>query len=152
DDKEKKEAEGYEVGSDLGMRVRWNPLQGVTFETANRDFVTHIGGWMQYDNVWWTQNATSRSPGQLGDLQDGTFFRRVRIQMDGTAYEVFEWNFIYAPEQQTQGIPNIDEFWVGIKNLPLVGTIRVGHQKIAHGLEGDMISSSRAMTFLERSA
>ena len=42
--------------------------------------------------------------------------------------------------------------WVGMKEIPLIGTIRVGHQKVPQGFEGDMVSSSKAMTFLERSA
>src|SRR5207302_1489062 len=44
----RKEAEGYKVGTDLGMSVRWNPLNGVTFSTPNKDFVSHIGMRFQY--------------------------------------------------------------------------------------------------------
>ena len=34
----------------------------------------------------------------------------------------------------------------------MIGTVRVGHVKNAMGLEGDMTSSSRCMTFMERSS
>ena len=44
------------------------------------------------------------------------------------------------------------KFWVGEKDLPVIGTIRVGHVKNQLGLEGDMTSSSRCMTFMERSS
>jgi phosphate-selective porin OprO/OprP len=151
-DKEAKAAEGYEVGTSLGMTARWNPLQGFTVETANRDFVAHFGGWVQNDYVWFNQTNALRAPSQLGDFQDGTYFRRVRIQADGTVWDVFEYNFIYALEQVQQGIPNLDEFWFGIRDVPILGTLRVGHQKVPQGFEGDNISSSRAMTFLERSS
>ena len=62
---------------------------------------------------------------------DGTFFRRVRIQMDGQAWEVMEFNLEYALEQVQQSVPNLDEFWVGIKSLPIIGTLRRPHQGAA---------------------
>ena len=36
--------------------------------------------------------------------------------------------------------------------IPVIGTIHVGHVKCPMGLEGDMTSSSRCMTFMERSS
>jgi phosphate-selective porin OprO/OprP len=86
----------------------------------------------------------------VGDLQDGTFFRRVRIQMDGRLWEIGEFNFVPALEQVSKSIPTLDEAWVGVTKIPILGTIRVGNQKIPQGLEGDMISTSRDMTFLEQ--
>ena len=38
-----KEAEGYKVGSETDLKVRWNLDQGLLFETKNRDFWSHIG-------------------------------------------------------------------------------------------------------------
>lgn len=152
DDRKKQEAEaqGHKVGSDLKFSARWN--DGLFVETANKDFVMHLGGRLQWDNVWWTQDPLLRSPAQVGNLQDGTYFRRVRIQMDGSAYEVFEWNMEYALETAAQSAVGVDEFWVGITKIPFLGSIRLGHIKIPHGLEGDSVSSSKAMTFLERAA
>jgi len=37
-------------------------------------------------------------------------------------------------------------------NIPLIGTVRLGHVKNQFGLEADTTSSSRCMTFMERSA
>src|SRR5262245_53290797 len=87
-----KEEEGYTVGSDLKMSVRWNTANGVTFETPNKDFISHLGVRFQLDNVWWTQTPSLKPVTQLGDLQDGVFFRRVRPSWDGVAWEVMEWN------------------------------------------------------------
>ena len=39
-----------------------------------------------------------------------------------------------------------------MNKIPFIGSIRMGHVKTPMGLEGDMTSSSRAMTFMERSA
>jgi phosphate-selective porin OprO/OprP len=150
--KQKLEDEGFQVGSVLGMTARWNPQNGPTFETANRDFVLHIGAEFMQDNVWFTQSPGLKNPAQFGELEDGTFFRRIRIFLDGTAWQVFEWNLIFAIEQVKEGIPNLSEFWAGAKDIPLIGRLRVGQQRLPQGLEGDTSSSSRAMTFMEASS
>jgi phosphate-selective porin OprO/OprP len=181
------EQNGYRIGSDLKMSANWK--DGVWLTTRNNDFTMHIGGWVMYDNVWWDQSGALIPPpgasagpvttvkiggktvqvsprvlsgdrlGGIGDLQDGTSFRRVRFMMDGTFWENYEYTLILALENfqiNTATIGGIttgvDEFWVGAKNVPLLGTIRVGHVKAAHGLEGDMTASSRTMTFMERSS
>ncbi len=150
--KAKEEEEGHKVGSDLKLSARWNLANGVTFETPNKDFVSHLGVRFQYDSVWFDQSNNLRPASQVGNLQDGTFFRRIRPSWDGTAWEVMEWNVELALEQVQQSLINLDEVWVGITKLPVIGTVRIGHMKVPQGFEGDMVSSSRAMTFLERAA
>ncbi|HEX5271920.1 MAG TPA: porin, partial [Gemmataceae bacterium] len=144
------EAEGHKVGSDLKLNTFWNPANGPTFATKNKDFVSHIGVRFQMDSVWWDQNKNIT--GNIGDLQDGVFFRRVRPSWDGQAWEVIEWNVELALEQIQNDVINLDQVWVGLMNLPAVGTVRVGHLKTAQGLEGDTTGSSKSMSFLERSS
>ncbi len=149
---EKKTDDGYkccDVGSDLKMGVRWNLNNGLTFETPCKDFVSHVGVRFQFDVVSFDENVISGPGG--GQLNDGAFFRRVRPSWDGTAYDVMEWNVELALEQTQNNIPNLDAVWVGFKNMPYIDTVRIGHQKVTQGFEGDMMSSSKAMTFMERS-
>src|SRR5262249_48931165 len=146
----KQEEEGYKVGTVLNMSARWNIANGVTFETPNKDFTSHLGFRFQLDSVWFDQDPALRSPRQIGDLQDGIFFRRIRPSWDGTAWEVLEWNCELALEQVQQSLINLDEVWAGITKIPYIGTVRVGHQKVPQGFEGDMVSSSKVMTFFER--
>jgi phosphate-selective porin OprO/OprP len=144
--------EGHKVGSDLKMSTFWNPLNGTTSATANKDFVSHIGVRFQYDSVWFTQNGNTRvGTNPIGDLQDGSFFRRVRPSWDGQAWEIIEWNVELALEQVTNDVINYDQVWVGIMNLPALGAIRIGHLKTPQGLEGDTTGSSKSMSFMERS-
>jgi phosphate-selective porin OprO/OprP len=156
--KAQQEAEGYKVGTDLGLTARWRPEQGLWFETKNQDFVSHLGFYMQWDSVWFGQNAFLREPGQLGDLQDGTYFRRIRPLWDGRAWDFVEWNVILALEQVNGSALNgganinVDEMWAGVYGLPLIGRIRGGHLKINQGLEGNQWSSSRSQTFLENAS
>lgn len=157
----------YRIGSDLGMTASWK--NGVVIATKNDDFNMHIGGWLQYDNVWWTQSAallaakggnagkkqgvlSGTGTGGIGDLQDGTYFRRIRFVLDGKFWENYEFNVALAFENDQFLTVGLDEVWVGVTNVPLIGTIRAGHTKAAHGLEADMSGSSKTMTFLERSS
>ena len=147
----KLETEGFKVGSDLSLKARWDYFGGFVAETPNKDFTFHIGARFQEDTVAWTQSPGSKSAAQLGDFQDGTFFRRIRINMNGTMWQTFEYNTEFALEQVKEGIPTLDEVWAGTKDIPFLGTIRAGHMHIFPGLEGDGYSSSKAMTFMEKS-
>ena len=156
--KKKKEAEakGYEVGSDLKMTASWN--NGLWIESAQKDFRIHIGGYLQADAVWFQQPHNLRGappagalglPGTsgIGIFDDGTFLRRVRWQMEGNAWENWEFNMVYQGENVTRGV-TFDEMWMGVRDLPLIGTVRAGHLKIPQGLES--YSSSKFIEYIER--
>ena len=167
DEEQKKAAaaqQGYEVGSDMNIKARFFNGAGVMLETPNKDFTMHLGGWFQWDNVWWGQSADMASAptaqaahqgvagGGIGPLQDGEYWRRVRIVMEGTFFETYEYRWNFAPENNSFNTIGLDEMWVGVNQLPVIGTMRAGHIKTPMGLEGDMTSSSRCMTFMERSS
>jgi hypothetical protein len=157
----------YKIGGDLRMSANWK--NGLVLSTPNNDFSLHLGGWLQYDNVWWNQsgpliNAPGGRPGAkqgvgagvslggIGSLEDGTYFRRIRLQTDGNFWENYEYTLTLALENNQFNTIGLDEFWVGAKNIPFIGTARAGHVKNAIGLEADMTASSKSMTFLERSS
>jgi phosphate-selective porin OprO and OprP len=146
-----KPAEPYQVGSDMSIKASfWNGA-GVMLATPNKEFTMHLGGWFQWDNVWWNESRSLATAPAFGQLSDGDYWRRVRLVMEGTFWETFEYRWNYAPENNSFNTIGLDEFWVGVNKLPGVGTVRVGHVKDPMGLEGDMVSSSRCMTFMERS-
>ena len=149
-----KEEEGHVVGSDLNMTAKWNinGPSGVSFQTADGAFKSHIGFYMQEDFNWFTQSNSTRLPRQLNRYTDGTFFRRIRPFWEGTAYDTFEWSIMPALEQIQNNLINIDEMWVGAYGIPLIGRVRVGHLKVPQGLEGNQFSSSRVQTFQENAA
>jgi phosphate-selective porin OprO/OprP len=153
-----KAPEDYVIGSVLGMTGTWRQTSGLWFQTPNGDFQMHMGFWMQWDTTSWTQSATTKPPNQLGNFQDGTYFRRIRPFWEGQAYDTIEWNLILALEQISavgangNALINLDEFWAGAYGIPLIGRIRFGHMKVPQGLEGNQVTSSRAMTFMENAA
>jgi phosphate-selective porin OprO/OprP len=106
-------------------------------------------------------------------LTDGVALRRARLRMDGTLYEVMEYaveyefaNFIdlrrrtlgAGPSSVGTGSTGNDfdpatpvrftDVYAGFKDLPLVGTVKVGHQK--EFLTMANATSARYMTFMER--
>lgn len=161
--------DGYVVGSDLIVKTDFRKGLFLWFATPNNDFNMHIGGWMQWDNVWFDQSDSLKAApiartagntvgfaggvagGGIGDLQDGEFFRRIRTFFEGNFWENGEYRLILALENDQFQTVGLDEFWVGAKDLPILGTVRLGHVKTPMGLEGDMTASSRCMTFMERS-
>jgi phosphate-selective porin OprO/OprP len=173
--KNREKCEGYEVGTDVGtLRVFWNFANGVNIASPHNDFILHVGGRFQFDSVWWGRET----PGMLastGKFEDGVFFRRIRLNLDGIAWDNVEFNLEYAFENfggpmssasafpaanvngqqvfnKNPAIGQLDEFWVGLLDMPWIGSVRIGHLKVPQGLEGDMVSSSKDMSFLERAS
>ena len=152
-----------EVGSDMSVKARFYNGAGLMFETPDKDFTMHAGFWVQWDSNWYNESlgmnaakgsATVQGPGAggIGPLEDGTYWRRIRPFVEGTCWETCEYRFNLALENNQYSTCGLDEFFIGMHDLPLVGTVRVGHVKNCLGLEGDMASSSRCMTFMERSS
>ena len=167
--KREADANGYVVGSDLSIKAGLKDGLFLWLETPNKDFTMHLGAWAQYDNVWWEQSpalkaapggrpgnvqgvATGVATGGVGELEDGTYFRRIRPFAEGTFWETGEYRLIVALENNQFSTGGLDEFWVGETKIPVIGSVRVGHVKDPVGLEGDMTASSRCMTFMERSS
>ena len=96
--------------------------------------------------------ASGADQGGIGDLADGEYFRRLRLFVEGTFYEQWIYRLNFAFENDQFDTIGLDEFWFGEQNLPYLGEVRLGHFKTPMGLEGDMSSSSRCMTFMERSS
>ena len=156
DDEKKRDEQvnGYEVGSALGMSARWETDRGLLFETPHKDFVFHLGGRFQQDTVFWNEETSLRRPpaqGGAGTFEDGTFFRRLRLQMDGTMWETMIFNMEYSFENfgNNTGIGTMEECYAGMKELPIFGEIRVGQVRIPQCLDPNFTGSNKAGTFLE---
>jgi phosphate-selective porin OprO/OprP len=129
------------------------------FASPSNDWKFHFGGRMQAESVFWQQPVGLRGtpPGNggiqqsaagagVGPLDDGSYFRRVRLRSDGTAYETFE--YVIEVDFEQLNLITFDHMWIGATDKSL-GTLRVGQLKIPQGME--MIGSDYHLTFLERS-
>ena len=157
-EKKEKESQGYEVGSDLGMTAKWN--HGLELSTKNKDFRVHVGGRTQFDSSWFDVENNVQNNINI-PYQDGVDFRRARLRVVGTMYEVIDWaaeydfvNAVRVRNSTDNGVADhpitgFTDLWWTIKQLPILGNVRVGNQKEAIGFEH--LVSSRFLPFMERS-
>ncbi len=144
----------FNVGGRVDFDMGWHH--------ANHELVRSIG---QFNNF---------ADPNLG-LSDGTDFRRARLRFQATFWDVgefvCEYDFANFADlrRRTLGIPTsptdfpsqppvtdfdpgvttrFTDVWVGLKNLPWIGTFRAGHQK--EWITFSNATSGRFLTFMER--
>jgi phosphate-selective porin OprO/OprP len=105
-----------------------------------------LTGLLQYDTGFFTQDANSKAT--LGDIQNGTGFRRARLQALGnvtpfTSYSI-EMDFAFA------GHPSFLDVWLQQADLPVLGSVRIGQYR--QPITMDSWTNPRHLEFLERSA
>jgi phosphate-selective porin OprO/OprP len=150
----------YEVGADRELKARWD--NGFVAETNDKAFRVHIGGRLEFDNSWFTQDdniLVGSSPDQ--EMQDGTLFRRARFRTDGRLWELvdFACEVNFANIQDVSNVDNstvqvgsvgLTDFYVTFREVPWLGNVRMGHVQAPIGLE--RYSSSNAWYYMERSS
>ena len=104
-----------------------------------------ITGQVQADTVYFGQDEESRI--DVGDLQDGAQFRRLRIGARGTSFEVLDYSLgvDFALANQPSYLDNYLEW----KELPYLQHVRAGHYFEPFSLE--RVTQNRNNTFMERS-
>ncbi len=143
----------------LGMTGKWN--NGLEFGSNNKAIKVHVGGRTQIDTVFWGNSHSMDNTGGITS-QDAVNFRRARLRIDGTMYEIIDFAFEYdfanqfnvnpgtpATEANNAAVPAITDAWVNFKEVPMLGNIKVGNFKDPLGMEH--LTSSRYLEFMERS-
>ena len=123
--------------------IKWD--NGFRVTSQDNNFKLKFGGRIMWDHAYFKQDDDlDASFGEL-ESSDGTEFRRVRFFISGLLYKNFEFklNVDWAG-----GITTLKDAYIGVRNLPIVGTVRVGHVK--EPLRFDALTSSKYIVFLER--
>ena len=154
----------YEIGTDPAYKTKWaNTFQA---ESANKDFRVKIGGRSQVDAVAFSAAPSPNQPPNQGgldpELADTVALRRARLRIEGRMYEFYDWaceydfvnqlninNEVYPTERDSGPVTAVTDLWMQIRDVPLLGTVRVGNQKDPFGYEH--LTSSRWLNFMERS-
>jgi len=131
-----------EAESPTDMRVYWK--EGLRFDSQDEQFKLRIGGRLMNDFAFGSQS--SEVDDAVGKFEDGTEFRRARLYISGDIYEDF---FFKTQFEFAGGDADLADAYLGMKGIPGVGTVLVGHMKEPFSLEGQ--TSSRYTTFMERS-
>jgi phosphate-selective porin OprO and OprP len=104
-----------------------------------------LGGQIQIDYLYIGQNTANRA--SVGPASDVFDFRRARLTGRGEAFDVIEYSvgFDFA----LAGRPTFLDNWIAVRDLPLLGNVRVGHFFEPFSLE--RFTQNRYNTFMERS-
>jgi phosphate-selective porin OprO/OprP len=112
------------------------------------------GGRVHADYVNWANDS------QFNGQPDYVEFRRLRLYAAGEGYGVYDYqlDLAFAPEfdidntaeSVTQlGSIEVKDAYIGMRDIPLLGYVRLGHVRTPFSLE--QLTSSNYLTFLERS-
>jgi phosphate-selective porin OprO/OprP len=136
---EEKPKEGNE------FTAKWK--DSLRLETADGRVKLRIGGRIHHDVGWFSvHNDSEAAFATADDSVDGTEFRRARLYISGELYDRYEFKAQY---DFAGGDADFKDVYVGCKNLPGIGGIRLGQFKEPFGLEE--LTSSNDITFMERS-
>ncbi len=80
------------------------------------------------------------------DPQDRLFFRRIRLNFEGDLFETMIYRMQIDFNSPDTG--EMKDIYIGFKELPILGTVRIGNHKRPLGL--DHLNSSRFNVFIER--
>lgn len=126
------------------LRTYWD--NGLRFETQDQAFRLKVGGRIMFDAAHIDGPNYWRYGGPAIDENDGTEFRRLRLNFSGDVYQdyFYEVEIDFANDDV-----KITDAYVGIKGLPFVGSLTIGQFFEPIGLEE--LTSSNYLTFMERS-
>jgi phosphate-selective porin OprO/OprP len=112
-------------------------------EDAKRPSIK-VRGRIQTDAAMFSQDPASRAA--VGDLEDGSDYRRARLGAQGQAFQVTEYMF---EMDFAGGDIRFTDVFVQVIELPILGSARAGHYYEPFSLE--QLTSDNYITFLERS-
>ena len=127
---------------------RGTPLQPswqdtLVFTSADGHIRLRLGGRVQLDGA--IVDGDSALEEAVGELQSGTRIRRNRIAFYG---DLYEHTFFRLEYDFAGGKPGFSDAHIGIRNIPYVGTLRIGRMIEARSIE--QASPIQNYTFIER--
>lgn len=124
------------------LQAYWD--NGLRFGNADGSFRLMVGGRIQNDWAFFSEDDGIREDPDIGEMENGTELRRARFFLRGEIYRVVEFKLEY---DLTGGEPEPKDVYIGIRRIPYLGTVRVGHQREPfHRIQG----SSKYYVFMEK--
>jgi phosphate-selective porin OprO/OprP len=138
----------FAAASHAGTELTPSWSDGLTFQSADKSFKLKVGGRIMNDWAWFSQSDSNIA--EVGNMQDGTEFRRAWLSVSGTLhdYVLFKAEYDFAGAAKAGKEVAMKDVYMGIRGIPYVGTLQMGHQKEPFGLE--VLTSSNNTTFMER--
>ena len=131
----------YAQGLPETLQPSWN--HGLRLENADGNYRFQFGGRFQQDIAWFsTRGGLDRD---IPEIEDGTAFRRARLYVAGS----FPNQLAFRTEYDfAGGEAGFRDLWLEARELPWLGSLRMGRMLEPFGLEGT--SPNGYFTFIER--
>lgn len=131
--------QAFQIAEEVGCELELPESQ-----SEQEELTIQVTGFFQTDALWVHQDAANIRA--VRDVQDGADFRRTRLAAQGdfgsrASYEI-EFDF------SLPGRPSFMDVQVILRDLPLLGNVRIGHYLQPFGM--DEKTSPRELLFLER--
>lgn len=123
---------------------KWN--NGFNLESSDKQFKLKFGGRIMIDHAFFSQNNDLDIAYNPLLTKSGTELRRARIFTSGTLYGNIDFKFSVDFSGNKSSLKDV---YIGIKDIPIVGNIRIGHVKEPFRLSS--LTSSKYITFMESS-
>ncbi|MDA7916403.1 porin [Verrucomicrobia bacterium] len=130
-----------------GKDLRFYWKDGIKIESGDGKFSGKIGGRIQFDTGLHSQDADVTA--LAGDAPSGAEFRRMRVAFAGELDSGLP-TYYKANLEFSGGGVSFKDVYMGIKNVPLLGKIQIGHFYEPFSLED--LTSDNYITFQERSS
>jgi phosphate-selective porin OprO/OprP len=124
------------------FRVYWK--EGIRLDSHDGRFKLKFTGRIMNDWAVFSEDSDTEAFFNE-DFGSGAEFRRARLGLGGTIYDVVDFKAEY---DFAGGDADFKDVYVGLRKLPAVGHIKVGHVKEPFSLEE--LTSSKYITFMER--
>ena len=139
-------ANGNALADEVAELKAWKAQMESTAASAKKKAAgkpsVSIGGRIFADTAMFDQNANSVT--QVGDIDNGTEMRAAWLAFKGSMFNVIDYKLQFDLAGQT----TFKDVYLAVKELPLVGNVRVGHFKEPFGME--QLIASKFTTFMER--
>lgn len=124
---------------------RWMFTWDNSFKLTRADGQVALKWGGRIQNDWAFYDGDEAVEARVGELEDGTEFRRARLYVSGELWELVEFKAQY---DFTGGSTKFNDAYLGLIDLPAIGGVRVGHFKEPFSLEQQ--TSSKYIHFMER--
>lgn len=128
------------AASTNNLRAYWK--NGFILEQPDKAFRLQLGGRVQLDTAFY--DADPELEAANDEFNDGVKFRRARLHLRGTMYDQVD----FVAEYDFAGSTTFRSVYLGLRGVPLVGNLRIGHMIEPFGLEE--YCSNNFIVFLER--
>jgi len=122
------------------VKVSWK--DGFVYSMDDPAVQLKVGGRLQMDTAYFSEESKVKA--KVGKVSDGAEFRRARFYMKGTAIEDIYYKLEY---DFATGTPQLKDGFIGVKNIPYLGSIQAGHMFEPFGMENQV--STNYLPFAE---